>query len=78
MPFYLLTVGILCASTIKVDIEKNRAWNDNDEWAMQQAKEGCQKHYNGRSPCLKRFIKLDGFQNYYAVCGGSINDHKSE
>ena len=75
MPFYLAFLGIVCAATIKED-RFNRPWTENDQWMLENAQKGCKEHFEGRSPCLKRFIKLEGFQDYQAICGGKLNGNQ--
>ena len=71
-PFYLLTVGVICTTPIKEDALK-RDWTTNDQWVLGNAIKGCMTRLNGRSPCLKRLIKLPAFQSYHAICGGQLN-----
>ncbi len=71
MPF-LIIAGIMCAAPIKVDPYR-RPWTENDEWVMQTAMNGgCRERFGERSPCLKRIVKKETFQDYYLECGGSL------
>lgn len=73
MPFLLLA-GILCAAPMKIDtITPARAWTENDEWVMRTAMEsGCRERFGERSPCLKRIVKKEAFQDYYLECGKAL------
>lgn len=48
-------------------------WNKHDYSQVKVASNRCKTLYDGRSPCLKVFIKK-GFQDYSAICGRSMED----
>ena len=77
MPFYLLFASVICPTTLRQDI-LTRAWTENDQWMLENAQKGCAEHFEGRSPCLKYFIKKEAFQDYQAICGGKINGPQQE
>ncbi len=73
-PFMILS-GVLCAAPIRVDLVRPaRSWTENDQWVLTTAMgpEGCRKRFEGRSPCLRRFYKLKGFQAYYVECAKAL------
>ena len=62
----LLTI-LTCPDTIMVD-ETKKGWTERDMKTFDVAKKECSKRKDGRSPCLKKFIKRREWV-YHAVCG---------